>query len=176
MVRIGTIGAMLAVLLATSGAWHLFHQPQANVQSSEFSQGILKGIAIPQDKYLKASVLINDYRLKVDIAGTPQQQQTGLAIKSILKENEGMLFPFPNESYQGFWMKDMKFPIDIMWIDKNNTIVYIQPDLPPCINVQTCPIYDPQVRVIYVLETVAGFAQKHDIKVGQTKINVHLIY
>lgn len=175
MVRVGTIGGIIAVLLATSGAWHLFHQPDTTKQSSEFSQGFLKGTEIPQDKYLQADLLINNYRLKVDIAGTPQQQQTGLAIKSTLEEKEGMLFPFPSESYQGFWMKDMKFPIDIMWIDKNNTIVYIQPNLPPCANVKTCPIYDPQVKVIYVLETVAGFAQKHHVIVGQTKISARLI-
>lgn len=175
MARFSTIGAVLAILLVTSGAWHFFHQPHTVNQLPEFTQGFLKGRVIPQAKYLQADLLINNYRLKVDVAGTTQQQQTGLAIKSTLKENEGMLFPFPNESYQGFWMKDMKFPIDIMWIDKNNTIVYIQPNLPPCADAQTCPIYEPQVKVIYVLETVAGFAQKHNVNVGQTKINAQLI-
>ena len=175
MTRVGTIGVMLAILLGSSASWYELHKSSVNGNQAIYTQGFLKDILIPQDKYLQADLLINNYRMKVDIAGTPQQQQTGLAIKSALKENDGMLFPFPNESYQGFWMKDMKFPIDIMWIDKNNTIVYIQPNLPPCVNDQNCPIYRPNVKVIYVLETVAGFAQKHHIVVGQSKISARLI-
>ncbi len=175
MIRISSIGFIVAILFASTASWHILHKPTVNDQQPEFMQGFLKGVTIPQNKYLQADLLVDDYRLKVDIAGTPQQQQTGLAIKSNLNENEGMLFPFATESYQAFWMKDMKFPIDIMWIDKNNTIVYVQPNLPPCISNQNCPIYQPNVKVIYVLETVAGFAQKHHVQVGQTKISAQLL-
>lgn len=172
MARMNTIGAILVILILSSASWNIFH---TNKNQNVFTQGFLKDIPIPQNHYLQADIIVNNYRLQADIAGTAQQQQTGLAIKSHLNENQAMLFPFATESYQAFWMKDMKFPIDIMWVDKNNTIVYVQPNLPPCVAGQNCPIYQPNVKVIYVLEVVAGFAQKHHIMVGQTKMAARII-
>ena len=175
MTRISPYIIFIGILLAATASWHFFHGLKNNSQQNVFAQGFLKGVAIPAHNYLQADIAINDYRLEADIAGTSAQQQTGLAIKSVLKENQGMLFPFANEGVQAFWMKDMKFPIDILWIDKNNTIVYVQPNLPPCVNGQTCPIYQPSVKVIYVLEVVAGFAQKHHVIAGQTHVDMQLV-
>ena len=56
----------------------------------------------------------------------------GLSIKNTLNESEGMLFPFDTPGEYSFWMKDMKFPIDIIWIDSNYKIVYIEKNLQPC--------------------------------------------
>lgn len=174
MVRITPYTAIIAILLVASASWAVFQAPQKNIAPVVFAQGFLKNIPIPLHHYLRADIAINNYHLKADIAGTAQQQQTGLAIKSTLQENEAMLFPFATENYQAFWMKDMKFPIDIMWIDKNNTIVYVQPNLPPCISDQNCPVYQPKFKIIYVLEVVAGFAQKHRVVVGETKVDMRL--
>ncbi len=170
-----SLGVMVIILLLSSASWHYLNTANKNTNQPQFTQGFLKGVAIPQNKYLKADIVINNYHLQTDIAGTSQQQQTGLAIKSQLNENQAMLFPFADESYQAFWMKDMKFPIDIMWVDKNNTIVYVQPHLPPCATVLNCPIYQPDVKVIYVLEVVSGFAQQHHVVVGQTKMYAKLV-
>ena len=174
MSKCSAVGIIAAILLIISAIWHsianknLLYQPQP--QSQSFQQGFLKGINIPENKYLQAKLMINGYALTADIAGTPKQQMTGLAIKFHLNEDQAMLFPFPVPSLEGFWMKDMRFPIDIMWIDSNNTIVHIESNLQPCIKGAICPIYSPPIKVIYVLETVAGFSQRHHVIVGQTQI------
>ncbi|MDQ4012401.1 MAG: DUF192 domain-containing protein, partial [Thermoproteota archaeon] len=65
-----------------------------------------------------------------------------------------------------FWMKNMKFPIDIIWLDSDKTIVHIEHNLQPCSFELLCPTYKPNVESLYVLETVGGFAEKHDIVKG----------
>ena len=81
----------------------------------------------------------------------------GLSVKNQLKENEGMLFVFEEPARYSFWMKDMKFPIGIMWLDSNGKIVHIEENLEPCPLVFVCPSYAPNADSQYVLETVAGF-------------------
>lgn len=133
--------------------------------------------SIPADKYLQAKVIVNDdFELTAYLALTNEQQTKGLSVKDYLKENEGMLFVYKQPTRQGFWMKDMKFPIDIIWLDSNGTVVHIEYNLQPCIMsfAFICPSYIPDKDSLYVLETVAGFSKKHDIKVG-TNVNFQLI-
>jgi uncharacterized membrane protein (UPF0127 family) len=129
---------------------------------------------------LKAVVTVNGFNLTADLAITDEQKAEGLAVKDSLKENEGMLFVYEQPSDQSFWMKDMKFPIDIIWLDSNGTVVHIEQNLQPCISVANpgvsvlnCPVYTPDLEAMYVLETVAGFSQRHNI-VNGTKIDFSL--
>ena len=124
--------------------------------------------SIPNDRYLQAKVIINGFELRVYLAVTNDQQIKGLSVKDHLKENEGMLFVYQQPSRQGFWMKDMKFPIDIIWLDNNGTVVYIKNSLQPCIMTFAflCPTYTPDKDSLYVLETRSGFSKKHGIKIG----------
>jgi uncharacterized membrane protein (UPF0127 family) len=98
----------------------------------------------------------------------------GLAVKNQLKENEAMLFVFEDSAKHSFWMKDMKFPIDIIWLDSDGKIVHIEENLEPCPLVFVCPSYAPNADSQYVLETVAGFTQRHNISVG-TNIDFELV-
>jgi uncharacterized membrane protein (UPF0127 family) len=129
---------------------------------------------------LKAIVTVNGYNLSADLAITGGQIEKGLSVKDQLKENEGMLFVFDTSSNQSFWMKNMKFPIDIMWLDKNRTVVHVERNLQPCITVHKvdiavfdCAVYTPYRNARYVLETVAGFSQRHNVKLG-TSVHVYL--
>lgn len=100
----------------------------------------------------------------VDVADTDLKRARGLSGRSGLAENEGMLFIFEHQRRPSFWMKDMHFPIDIIWIDENLTVVDITHSLSP----DTFPrTYSPELPVKYVLEVNAGFAQKHAIVSGQ---------
>ncbi len=129
----------------------------------------LKGLEpIPNDRYLQAKVTINGFELRVYLAVTNNQQIKGLSVKDYLKENEGMLFVYKQPSRQGFWMKDMKFPIDIIWLDNHGTVIDVNHDLQPCIMTFPflCPTYIPDKDSLYVLETVSGFSKKHSIKIG----------
>ncbi len=73
-----------------------------------------------------SSVKIKDLIIHVDLAITPDQQAKGLSIKNTLNDNEGMLFLFNVPGEYSFWMKDMKFPLDIIWINSNHEIVHIE--------------------------------------------------
>ena len=133
-------------------------------------EDFVKGVdSIPNDRYLQAKVILNDdFELTAYMAITNDQQVKGLSVKDHLKENEGMLFVYEQPSRQGFWMKDMKFPIDIIWLDNNGTVVYIKNSLQPCIMTFAflCPTYTPDKDSLYVLETGSGFSKKHGIKIG----------
>jgi uncharacterized membrane protein (UPF0127 family) len=103
--------------------------------------------------------------LNVELAKTPQAQQMGLSGRVSMPPDHGMLFIFDSESNWGFWMKDMKFSLDIIWFDSNRRAVYIEQNLAPC-TPQSCPIYSPPTIAMYVLEVNAGFIQVHNVTLG----------
>lgn len=131
----------------------------------------LLGKDFNDDRYLKGIAEINGFTVNLDIALTDKQKHDGLSIKSSMKENEGMLFIFDEPTRQSFWMKGMKFPIDIIWLDENLSIVYIEKSLNPCKTWISCPSYKPNSEALYVLETISGFSEVHDLKIGK-KINI----
>jgi uncharacterized membrane protein (UPF0127 family) len=65
-----------------------------------------------------ATIYVGERPFNIEIAETYDQQSLGLGGRDELKPNTGMFFVFPSPSVQSFWMKDMKFPIDIVWIDQ----------------------------------------------------------
>jgi uncharacterized protein len=138
---------------------------------------ILKAIqkaSSTDNKYLKAKVTVKGFELDADIPVTSELMAKGLAVKNQLKENEAMLFIFEESAKHSFWMKDMKFPIDIIWLDSDGKVVHIERNLQPCVSVFICPSYTPNTDSLYVLETAAGFTQRHNISVG-TNIDIELV-
>ncbi len=125
-------------------------------------------------EYLRAKVSIEGFELSAEIPVTGELMSKGLSVKNQLRENESMLFVFEEPSRHAFWMKDMKFPIDIIWLDSNGKIVHIEENLMPCPLVLICPSYAPNADSQYVLETIAGFAQRHNISLG-TNIKFELL-
>jgi uncharacterized membrane protein (UPF0127 family) len=118
-------------------------------------------------------VEIAGVKLKVDLALTPPEQEQGLSGRTELKENEGMLFVFGHPDKYLFWMKDMNFPIDMVWIGENLRVVYIKKNALPASYPQS---YGPGVSdkdALYVLEVVAGFSDKNNLKEGD---RVQFIY
>lgn len=117
--------------------------------------------------YQTTTVVVNGYSLRVLEAASDQQRQRGLSKRKRLAENQGMLFIFSQEQPLAFWMKDMQFPIDIIWLDSKKRVVHMEQNLPPCPPNGTCPAYQPNVLAQYGLETTAGFVQKHHVVLGQ---------
>lgn len=109
-------------------------------------------------------VLFKDISIKVEIADTKEKKTKGLMFRESLGELEGMLFVYPKEDTQCFWMKNMKFPIDIIWINSDKIIVDIKKNLKPCNNF--CESIVPIAKAQYVLEVNAGFTDKHSISIG----------
>ncbi len=123
--------------------------------------------------YDQTVVNIGDVNLLADIADTPERRSLGLGVRDSMDEGVAMLFPFENEGRHSFWMKGMKFPIDIIWIDSSKTVVHIEHSLEPCESQLNCPSYQPDENAMYVLETVAGFSEKHGINDG-TKVGFNI--
>ena len=116
--------------------------------------------------YEKKSVLINGFKVLLAIASNDELRIKGLSGSQMLNENEGMLFMFDKPSKQGFWMNEMKYAIDIIWLDSNSSVVHIEKNLEPCKIFLVCPVYNPQVDSLYVIELSAGFVDRHSIKNG----------
>lgn len=117
----------------------------------------------------KTSVCIEKTCINAEIADTPEKRQLGLMYREKLNEKSGMLFVFPEENYHAFWMKNMKFPIDIIWIDGNYRIVHIEKDAQPCI--ELCKSYFPKEKAKYVLEVSANFTEREGIRVNSTTLS-----
>lgn len=108
--------------------------------------------------------------LKIELALTPEAQEKGLSGRKELKENEGMLFVFNHIGQYSFWMKDMNFALDIIWLapsesgDKNDLrVVYIKKNALPESYPET---FTPNQNAKYVLEVLSGFSEKNNLKVG----------
>jgi uncharacterized protein len=143
---------------------------QANHAHTNLVKALQDGLQNGSE-YLRAKVSIEGYELSAEIPVTGELMSKGLSVKNQLRENESMLFVFEEPLRHTFWMKDMKFPIDIIWLDSNGKIVHIEENLMPCPLVLICPSYAPNTDSQYVLETIAGFAQRHNISLG-TKIEL----
>jgi len=110
-----------------------------------------------------SEITIKGIGLNVEIVRTSEAQAQGLSGRASLEKNAGMLFDFEKPDVYKFWMKDMKFPIDIIWINKEGEVIYIQKNTTP----ESYPeSFGPEQSVKYVLEVVAGFADKNNIKIG----------
>ena len=106
---------------------------------------------------------LGGFNLSLETVTEPQAQERGLSRRSGLGAHDGMLFVFPHDDYYSFWMKDMKFPIDILWLDANYTIVDSAQAVQPSSYPQT---FAPRVPARYVVELPAGFFVEHSLKIG----------
>jgi len=112
-------------------------------------------------KYVK----IARQNVKVELALTNMVRERGLSGRKELKENEGMLFVFDRPSKYSFWMKNMNFSVDIIWLGEDLRVVYIKKDARPELYPET---YTPTENAKYVLEVPAGFSEKNNLKVGDS--------
>lgn len=123
----------------------------------------------PRDENYKSQVTINGFAVNVDIADTAPKQQRGLSGRNKLKDNEGMFFVFETADVQGFWMKDMLFPIDIIWAGEDLRVVSVDKNLSP----DTYPAtFSSKSPVMYVLEVNSGFSDRNNVKIGDKLIFV----
>jgi uncharacterized membrane protein (UPF0127 family) len=146
-VKIFTTIGFLAI---TAGAMvFLAYFWQGNQMGSLFSPGTLIHVG-------KTSVI-------VEIVRTEEARERGLSGRDALSPGHGMLFMFESEGLPGIWMKDMKFPIDIIWADKDGAIVTIARKVAP----ESYPaVFTPKSPSLYVLEVPPGFADQYGIAEG----------
>ena len=109
---------------------------------------------------------IGTISIVTEIADTPQERTTGLSGRTELTDGTGMLFVFNKKDYYSFWMKDMKFPIDIIFIDDSTVVDLFENTLPPQNINSELSVYKPKSPGNYVLEVNGGTASKNNLKIG----------
>lgn len=129
-----------------------------------FSQNYFKGNGV-QFFGKTTTATIKEKKINLIVAKTPEEKQTGLSKRKDLAKDQGMLFPFEKADYYSFWMKDMQFPIDILFISKDSIVTIFSNVKPPEEN-QSPIIYKPTEPADKVLEVNAGFVEENKLKVG----------
>jgi uncharacterized membrane protein (UPF0127 family) len=139
-----TVAILIFLIAATAAfsAWYFFLQPINTVR-----------------------IAFAGVTLTVELAKTSAEQERGLSYRDSMPPDHGMLFLFDSEANWGFWMHEMRFPLDIIWFNSQRQAVYIQQSLQPC-TPQNCPVFIPSAKAMYVLEVNAGFVESHDVTLG----------
>jgi uncharacterized membrane protein (UPF0127 family) len=113
-------------------------------------------LTLPSGKVLQVELMQND-----------EDRAMGLMFRPSLPMDHGMLFIFPQADFHGFWMKNCRFPIDMVWLDQDRKVVYLAEAVPPC-KAEPCPVYSPMQRAQYVVEMNAGQARREKAVIGAT--------
>lgn len=100
--------------------------------------------------------------INAKIARTNAQKQMGLMFEKKLANNQGMIFVYEQEKILNFWMKNMSFDLDMIFLDSNKQIVSIIKNVPAC-RQDNCQTYQSEQPASYCLEVPAGFVDKHQI-------------
>lgn len=112
-----------------------------------------------------AEVRVGAVTFQVVVADDESERQQGLGSRTAVTDGEGMLFVFPRDAQWAIWMKDMKIPIDIVWLDFNKQVIHVEQSVQP----ETYPArFSPPSNARYVLELTSGMVEKAAIKPGVT--------
>lgn len=110
-----------------------------------------------------AALKVNGAVIIAEIVREQEDLQRGLSGRESLPEGEGLLFDFGYSGRWGIWMKDMNFPIDIVWLDEEMKILTVKTSVAP----DTYPeVFYPTSEARYVLEIPSGTVEKYRIEVG----------
>lgn len=154
-------------MLVATGALLLlaWDQPKAT------SQPISNQLKSQQTKTI-SQVKVGDALVDVEIADSKYEIEKGLSNRESLADNNGMYFILPKRQVVGFWMKDMHFSIDLIWVDNGVIVGFVEnAPLPP--DTGDLPTYISPSEVTRVLEVNAGFVKKHSLSIGQKIVEIH---
>jgi uncharacterized membrane protein (UPF0127 family) len=113
-------------------------------------------LTLPSGKVLQVEVMVKD-----------EDRAMGLMFRPSLPLDRGMLFLFDGPpEFHTIWMKNCRFPIDIVWLDEEKKVVHVAESVPPCPPGTDCPIYQPLRKATYVVELNAGQARREKATVG----------
>lgn len=97
---------------------------------------------------------IGDGIFNARVVTSDSDRTKGLDGVTKLDSNQALLMVFPAEDKWKIWMKDMKVPIDIVWLDSNKKVVYVVTNVLP--NEPTSEVFTPKYPAMYVVELPAG--------------------
>lgn len=115
--------------------------------------------------YQTTRLALSDRLVTMDIADSAPKMSLGLGGRRSLSADKGMVFAYVGTGQRCFWMKDMKFSIDILWLDAQKKVGHIEKSLSPDTYPQS---YCPDVAAQYVVELQAGTSEVAGVKVGDS--------
>jgi len=126
-------------------------------------------------RYSGTTVNINGYVFKTDVVTSIVDMQKGLSGRETITDNQAMLFVYEDKNKRVFWMKDMNFNIDLLWIDDDQIVGYEKDMLAPAKDtpLDNLKRYSSNAKVNKVLEIKAGLIDKLNIKIGD-KVNINI--
>ncbi|MBX4188500.1 DUF192 domain-containing protein [Candidatus Saccharibacteria bacterium] len=116
------------------------------------------------------NISINGRVFKTEQAKSSKEFTTGLGGRACIPEDRAMLFAFSRPSQYKFWMKDMKFPIDIIWISSDRKIAGIETNVQPSSYYSKLPYFinDPKHPAQFVIEVKANTSTELNMQLGNT--------
>lgn len=118
-----------------------------------------------EDFNLGKEVCFGENCYSVSVADTEAERERGLMEVDFMPKNKGMLFIFEEEGNYAFWMKDTLIPLDMIWVDSDFKIVYIEENTMPCFT-QNCEVFNPNKNARYVIELNSGQVEFQNIEIG----------
>jgi uncharacterized protein len=114
----------------------------------------LIAMRLPSGKQLRAELML-----------TNEERALGVMFRDSLPRDRALLFVFEEAAFESFWMKNCRFPIDMVWLDSERHVVHVAESAPPCKR-DPCPSYRPLRRALYVVEMNAGQARREKVRIG----------
>lgn len=116
----------------------------------------------PKEKY-PTKLKVGNNTIFLEVADSSVEHAKGLSGRTNLSSSSGLLFVFDHPGYHGIWMKDMHFPIDIIWLNESFNLIDIKENVSP----ETYPeVFTPKLPAKYVLEMNSGETTRHNLKIG----------
>ncbi len=146
---------------------------EQKVAKTEEDQVEVSGVQKINREVFEPYIKLGNCKIEVETAKTDQERQRGLSGRNNLAENSGMLFILPQRKIQPFWMLNMKFPLDFVWV-RENKVVTVHQNVPAPAEAESGRLITvkPDQPVDYVLEINAGKADSCEIEVGD---NVEIV-
>lgn len=117
-------------------------------------------------RFTKTEGSFNGHKFIFEVADTIPKRRLGLSFRKGLDDGCGMLFIYPKFRPHVVWMMNMRFGIDILWLDERKKIVYMAQNAPRSYSWSDFALYDPKPKSKYVIELQEGTIKKHKIKIG----------
>jgi hypothetical protein len=154
-----TLVKIVALILASALIIFFLIRQQINSDNNEMVE-----YPFTKEGELIFSDSLGNFKVKIDIeiADDDFQRELGLMNRKSMHENQGMLFIFPIEKYQSFWMRNTFISLDMIFVDANKNIVTIHKNT----EILSDKSYPSSKPAKYVVEVLGGFTDKYNIQIG----------
>lgn len=121
-------------------------------------------VAVFNEEVRQPTMKFGSRTIAIEEANSSRDRERGLSGREGITDSYGMLFDFERKGQHCMWMKDMHFPIDILWLDENKKVMEIASSIPPeSFPSNFCPAED----ATYVLEVQSGLSETAGVDVGE---------